>query len=606
VTSHGLTKPNPTERSPLRKVEGLVGCIGPWRFDSSQPHSSTGPVPQSAVPRPASPGRAGRNRGARGAVDAANRRRPHRAAGGDGCLGPDRGGHPASVSPLDPLQSSHRSPWIERAEAEAEPHPALEGDLEAEVAVVGAGITGMTTALLLAREGRSVIVVDQGRVGTGTTGHSTAKVTSQHGLTYARIRLTHGADGARAYAQANEAAKQRIVELAAEGIDCDLRRRDAWVYAESWWQRKLLERETASAREAGLPAELLEEAPLPFATRGGMRFTGQAELDPQRYVLGLAARFEQAGGRIFERTRATQVHEDGAGATVVTERGRIRASQVVLATLIPFLDRGLFFARAFGARSYAITARLSEAPGEAMLISAGSPMRSIRALPWQGGELLMVGGEGHDTGSSQAEPERYERLAEFAGRHWRVSSIEHRWSAQDFIPDDGVPYIGPLHLRSERVRVATGLKKWGITGGTVAAMLFADAIAGRTNDWSSLFSSTRIKPLAQAPKLLAENSRVGVHFLGDRLRERGGRPIEDLAPGEGAIVTAAGSKVAGYRDRSGNLHAVSSRCTHLYCQLRWNGAEESWDCPCHASRFSVDGEVLNGPAVRALEQRPIA
>jgi Rieske Fe-S protein len=232
-------------------------------------------------------------------------------------------------------------------------------------------------------------------------------------------------------------------------------------------------------------------------------------------------------------------------------------------------------------------------------------VRSIRSVRDGNDELLMVGGEGHSTGSSEAKPERYEKLAEFARRHWDVELIKHRWSSQDYVPDDHVPYIGPINRFSKRIHVATGLKKWGITGGTVAAELIADRIAGRDNAASGLFSSTRIKPLAEAPKFLSENARVPLHMVGDRIRDRGDRPIEDLQPGEGAIVSASSGKVAGYRDEGGELHAVSTRCTHLGCQVRWNAAERTWDCPCHASRFDVDGRVLNGPAVDPLAPRVV-
>ena len=238
-----------------------------------------------------------------------------------------------------------------------------------------------------------------------------------------------------------------------------------------------------------------------------------------------------------------------------------------------------------------------------MLITAGEPSRSIRTQPFEGEELLIIGGEGHDVGSDEAEPERYERLAEFAQEHWAVREISHRWSTQDYVPADNVPYIGRLHPLSKRLWTATGLKKWGMTAGTVAAELITDAIEGRENPDASLFSSTRLSPKGEGPTLVTENTKVAAHFFGDRLKERGGRSIEDLEPGEGAIVTAAGQKVAGYRDPEGGLHAVSSRCTHLYCQVKWNSAERSWDCPCHGSRFGVDGEVLNGPAVKPLPPR---
>jgi glycine/D-amino acid oxidase-like deaminating enzyme/nitrite reductase/ring-hydroxylating ferredoxin subunit len=500
-----------------------------------------------------------------------------------------------------PENAEHRSLWLDTSGPQPE-HPPLGGDHHADVAVIGAGITGMTAALLLARAGRSVAVVDQHVVAGGTTGHSTAKITSQHGRNYGVLRLIHGRDDARRYAQAMEAAKEQIAGLVAEGIECGFRRRAAYLYGSAGWQRPLIEREADAAAQAGLPAEFVETTPLPFDVHGAVRFDDQAEFDPRAYVLGLARLLVEAGGSVFERTRARQVRE-GEPCRVETDRGTLIADDVVVATLMPFVDRGGFFARAFANRSYIVTARIASGPPDGMFINAGPPTRSLRSHPVGGEELLLVGGEGHHVGSSKARPERYDALIEFARRHWDVRSIEHRWSSQDYSPGDLVPYAGRLHLRSRHVYVATGLKKWGITAGPAAATLIADAILGRENDAAGLFSSTRVRP-QEAPRFMLENSRVGIRFFADRLKHRGSRPIDDLAPGEGDIVSAGGRKVAGHRDDDGALHAVSSRCTHLGCQVVWNAAERTWDCPCHASRFDVDGEVLNGPAVEPLEPRP--
>ena len=496
----------------------------------------------------------------------------------------------------------HVSLWLDSAPASD--YPPLDGERRFDVAVVGAGITGLTAALLLARDGLSVGVVDQQRVGAGTTGHTTGKVSSQHSVTYARIRRTHGEEGARAYGASMEAAKERIAALVAEGIDCDFRRRAAYLYATRALERRLVEKEADAARQAGLPASYVETTPLPFDVKGALRFEGQAELHAQRYLLGLAQRLEGEGGRIFERTRAIDV--DGGGPyTVRTERAPIHAQHVVVATLMPFLDRGGFFARAFPSRSYAITARVGQDLPEGMFINAAPPIRSIRAVPYDGAELLVLMGESHHTGAKKALPERYAKLREFGQAHWDLQAIEHHWSAQDYSPADGVPYIGPLRRRSRGVYVATGFKKWGLTGGTLAAMLITDAIAGRDNPWAELFDSKRLKLLAEGPRVTAENARVGARFFGDRLRSPGRRDIEDLALGEGAVVSSRGRRVAGYRGEDGKLHAVSTRCTHLACQVAWNAAERTWDCPCHGSRFGVDGEILNGPAVKPLEKRPI-
>ncbi len=497
--------------------------------------------------------------------------------------------------------ATHGSLWFDRIDAPV--HAPLEGERTFDVAVVGAGITGLTTALLLTREGLSVCVLDQAEVASGTSGHTTAKVTSQHHLTYATLRTTHGRDGAAAYGAAMEAAKEQVSVLA-EGIDCDLRRRPAHVYATQESEVASLERELQAAREAGLPAFLDESAPVPFRTYASLRFDDQIELHPRRYLLGLAERLVAEGGVIFEHTRALRVDESSDTCVVRTDHGRVTARDVVVATLLPFLDRGGFFARAHATRSYVVTARVRGDLPSAMLISAASPLRSIRAVPHGDEELLMIGGEGHRPGSSKADPARYDALAVFARQHWDVVEVTHRWSAQDYTSDDGVPYIGRLNLLSHRIRVATGFKKWGMTAGTLAGQLLCDDIVGRENPWAPFFSSTRVKPLAEAPRFVTENARVGYHFVADRVLDRGQRDIGDLAPGEGAIVSAAGHKVAGYRDDAGELHAVSATCTHLGCQVAWNAAERTWDCPCHASRFDPDGEVIEGPATRPLEPRP--
>ncbi len=359
----------------------------------------------------------------------------------------------------------HISLWL--ANGTATNHPPLEGTHQCDVAVVGAGITGLTTALLLAREGRSVAVLDQGRIGTGVTGHTTAKVTSQHGATYLRLRLTLGRAAAETYGAANEAAKERIASFVEEGIDCDFRRRPRTCTRPRGWSGSWSSaRRGPLQRQVSLPPSSTKRLS-PSRPTAPLRFDAQAEFHPYRYLTGLARLLEEAGGRLFERTRAVQVHE-GAPCRAEAESGDVLADHVVVATLIPFLDRGFFFARAFPSRSYAVSARIEGPPPDGMFINVGSPTRSIRAHPDGNSELLLVGGEGHKVGSGKAQPERYERLVEFASRHWDVQAVEHRWSAQDYSPDDGVPYVGPLHPRSRHIHVATGLKKWGITGGTAA------------------------------------------------------------------------------------------------------------------------------------------
>jgi Rieske Fe-S protein len=263
------------------------------------------------------------------------------------------------------------------------------------------------------------------------------------------------------------------------------------------------------------------------------------------------------------------------------------------------------FARVHAERSYAILCRIDGDPPPGMYISGDSPTRSVRAVPVAGEELLLVGGEGHKTGWGGDTAQRYRTLEAFARKYWDVRSIEYRWSAQDNVTVDTVPYIGRLTPSSRRLFTATGFAKWGLTGGTVAALLLSDLVLRRENRWSKLFDPYRIKPLSGAVELVEQNLQVGLRFVGDRVTKRGTRSIAELRPGEGDIVRVDGQKVAGHRREDGSLVAVSTRCTHLGCQLNWNTAERSWDCPCHGSRFSPEGKVLQGPAVHGLERKPV-
>jgi glycine/D-amino acid oxidase-like deaminating enzyme/nitrite reductase/ring-hydroxylating ferredoxin subunit len=497
------------------------------------------------------------------------------------------------------------SVWIETGPAQPA-FPELDGDVQADVAVIGGGIVGITTALLLTEAGVRVALLEADRLVHGVTGHTTAKVTSQHGLVYDRLRSRFGSDGAETYGEANETALAWIAErVERDGIDCDFRRRAAYVYATSSSERSNVESEAEAAAAAGLPARMADTVPLPFAVEGAVRFDDQAEFHVRRYLLALVDALTAGGCRIFEHSRAVEVDSHGRPAAVKTAGGRVVADQVVVATHYPFLDRSLAFARVHPERSYAILCRIAGTPPDGMLISAGSPTRSVRAVPVDGEDLLLVGGEGHRTGTGGDTEERYRRLEAFAREHWDVRSVDYRWSAQDNRTVDQVPYVGRLSPREDRVFMATGFAKWGMTGGTAAALLLGDLLTGRESAWASFFDPNRLTLRASAPRLVKENLQAGLRFVGDRVTKPGRRSAEDLLPGEGDIVRLGGERVAAYRDEAGTLHAVSPTCTHLGCQVNFNAAERSWDCPCHGSRFAPDGSVLQGPAVHGLERRPV-
>ncbi len=491
--------------------------------------------------------------------------------------------------------TARHSLWLDGLPTSPRTRPAPEGEFD--VAVIGGGITGITTALLLKRAGARVAVIEAVSVGSGVTGATTAKVTALQSTVLSQIRKRHGEDAAGVYAQAGAAAVEQVATLVGElGIDCDLARRPAATYAAEESDMASVTAEHEAAVAAGLPAELVEDPGLPYPVAGAVHLAGQLELHPVRYVRGLAEALDGDGSVVLEGIRALGV-DDGAPCRVKTSGPTIAAQHVVVATHYPLLDRGLFFARLEPQRSYCVAARVKGAPPRVMAISAGSPTRSIRSHV----DLLIVGGEGHTVGAREATPERFAALEAFAREHWDVEEITHRWSAQDPVPYDSLPVVGPYVPGSSRLFVASGFMKWGLTSGTFAAMILRDRIGGEDNPWAATFAPNRVS-LRSAPKLAEMNARVGVDFVGDRLKPGEAGSEDDVPPGEARVVRNGLARTGVYRDEAGDLHAVSLRCTHLGCLLRFNAAETSWDCPCHGSRFDVDGRVLEGPAVDPLDR----
>ena len=483
-------------------------------------------------------------------------------------------------------------------------YPELSSDLQVDVAVVGAGITGVTAAVLLKRAGKTVALLDAKRIVQGATGYTTAKVTSGHGALYSKLVDSFGEDGARVYAESNQAAIERIDELGpSAGIDCDFERKDNYVFAHSPQERTQLEREAAVMTRLGLPASFVTDTPLPFAVAGAVRLEHQAQFHPRKYLLGLADTIPGDGSHVFENTRATFVNS-GKTAVVETPRGNVRAGDVVLATHLPFMDRGLFFAKAHPHRSYAVAAPIApeEAP-DGMFINAGTPTRSVRTIRDGDRLLIQAGGQGHKPGLAGDEPERYEVLEAFLHEHWpSAGPVEYRWSTQDYMSADRVPYVGRLTRRSGHVYTATGYSKWGMTAGTVAAGLITDAILGRASPWADLYDAKRLNLRASGGKLLKENAATGLRFVAQRVSRADKRRPEELAEGEGAVMRLGGLKRAVYKDEQGVVHVLSPVCRHLWCYVEWNAAERSWDCPCHGSRYNAEGRAIQGPTVQDLRR----
>ncbi|HEX8556659.1 MAG TPA: FAD-dependent oxidoreductase [Pyrinomonadaceae bacterium] len=484
-------------------------------------------------------------------------------------------------------------------------YPSLSGDVSVDVAVLGGGIAGVATAYLLKQAGATVAVVEAGRVVESVTGNTTAKITSLHGLIYDQLVSDFGEEKARLYGEAQEAAKEKIASLVEGlGIDCDFRRAAAYTYTLDEREKEQVEREVEAARRLGLPATYTEETELPFAVRAAVRFDDQAQFHPRKYLLALAERIPGGGSHVFERTRAFDI-EDGEPCAVKASGGTVRAKSVVVATHFPYYDPNIYFAAMYPTRSYVLGCRLNGPAPRGMYVGTGASRNSIRNSPYEGGEIVMLGGGRHKTGQGGDTRERYQRLEEWARANFDVASVEFRWSTQDNNTVDGVPYIGRLSSGSKHVYVATGFKGWGMTNSHVAALLLGDMIQGRANPWAEVFDPSRFKPVTSARDFVRENMNVAKEFMADRVSTPELGSLDVIPPGHGEVVEWRGERVAVYKDEGGRVSACSAVCTHMGCVVHWNSAERSWDCPCHGSRFNYDGKVIQGPANEALEPKQL-
>ena len=491
--------------------------------------------------------------------------------------------------------------WI--ATTPATDYPALKGDITVDVAVVGGGITGLTVAALLKEAGARAAVVERRRIATGTTGHTTAKLTSLHSLIYRYLIDTFGEEKARMYADANQRAIGMVREQAERlGIDCNYQYMPAYSFTGDEQRVADIDAEVEAARSLGLPVERTGPVALPVSSLAAVRFDSQALFHPRKYCLGLASFIDGGGSRIFEESGVLSIEGEGP-CTVQTANGRVMADWAIIATLLPFGQQGFFYARTKPSRSYALAARVENPSPDGMYLSVDTPTRSVRPYPPGAGTVLVIEGESQRPGEHRDTQQEYDILERWTRQHFQVQEIEYQWSAQDYMPLDRVPYVGKVSPGTDRVLVATGFKKWGMSNGTAAAMMLADTVLGKQSPWFPVFDSDRLDIKASAASFVKDNATVVKDFVAGHME---GRPaVTDLKPGEGRVIEVNEERIAAYRDPAGQIKAVSATCTHMGCIVGFNDAERTWDCPCHGSRFTLDGEVIEGPAVYPLEKKAL-
>jgi glycine/D-amino acid oxidase-like deaminating enzyme/nitrite reductase/ring-hydroxylating ferredoxin subunit len=480
-------------------------------------------------------------------------------------------------------------------------YPSLNEDLKLDVAIVGGGITGILSAYLLKQKGLNVAILEADRILQGTTGHTTAKITSQHELIYSQVKSKISEDFASQYADANESSIRMLEAIAKENnIECDWVPQSAYVYT---LQDKYVEKIQAEAKVAsdfGIKATYLEEIPLNFPIKAAVRFDNQAQFHPRKFLQALAKKITSEGVQIFEQSRIVDIEEDGSYILSTAQGHTISAEKVIIASHYPFYNKhGFYFTRIYPERSYVVAIKAKEKYPGGMYITAEDPGRSLRSQVSEHGELLLVGGEHHKTGQGEDTLKHYQALVDYANESFTVEDIPYRWSTQDCMTLDSLPYVGHFTSNTPNLYIATGYGKWGMTNSMAASTILRDLIVDGRSAWQDVYNPSRETLLASAKNFIVENLNVA-----DQLIEGKISPLPqsiDIKPGEGKIIEANGQRAGAYRDEQGTLHIVDTTCTHMGCELNWNSAEKSWDCPCHGSRFSYEGDVIEGPALRPLD-----
>lgn len=492
--------------------------------------------------------------------------------------------------------------WMETAN-QPEEYTALSGNERCDVAVIGAGITGITTAVLLAKTGAKVVVLDADRAGTGTTGYTTAKITVQHALKYQELTKDRGL----AYFAVNQAGLSQIDSLIKEHhIDCDFEKLPSFVYTCNEDEIKYIEKEKQAYDTLGIKGYISSDIGLPFDVQRAIAIEDQAQFHPLKYLFALLDVFNKHGGKLYEFTKVMGLQQ-GNPCVVQCERGDLKADSVVIATNYPVIDfPGLFFMKLHRERSYIISTDASNIEVTGIYINAGRPVNSIRTYRGDGDNQLMLGGYGHKTGQEDDDKNAYNSLTRLLKEKFdRANPIPgYGWSAQDCVTLDGLPYIGKISKRAHNVYVATGYAKWGMTNAAAAAMMITDSIAGTSTIDSDLikpFSPCRFTPCASAKDFFVQTGHVIKEYTVGNASVPVGT-YDDVAPGKGAILRINGKTQAVYKDHNGITRAFKARCTHLSCPLEYNESENTFDCSCHGSRFAVNGSVLEGPAKLPLER----
>ncbi|MFZ3580107.1 FAD-dependent oxidoreductase [Virgibacillus sp. DJP39] len=472
-------------------------------------------------------------------------------------------------------------------------YTSLSKNITVDVVVAGGGIAGITTAYMLAKKGKKVALVEARKLVSGTTGFTTSKLTAQHDLIYDKLIERYGIDTAKKYYQANMEALAIIKRIQKEEeIDCDLEESNAYVFTESDRWTEQLDKEAKAYDKLGIDGELVDDIPLERNVKSAIVMDNQAQFHPTKYLHELLQSIKKNGGEIYENTAVMDV-DNNDGITCFTDQDySITCENVVFATHAPTYEPDDFYSGNLKPESsYALAIKAEKPfPGD-MYISAEKPKRTMKGIQHQGENYILVGGESHDTGDGISSHQRYKELVDYADNLFGVKEVVDHWSSHDLYSPDRIPFIGKMFSGKKNIYTATGFGKWGLTNATIGAEVITDLIEGKFNAYTALFSPFR------------EINEIEKEYKSETTSKSdadSATKTEDLANGQGAVIKMNGEDVGAYRDTNGKLHLLDISCTHMGCGVAWNDGDQTWDCPCHGSRFNATGKVIEGPALEPL------
>lgn len=492
--------------------------------------------------------------------------------------------------------------WIESTKDEGN-YKTLDTDVSCDVCIIGAGMFGLSTAYYLSKKGLNVIVLDKANIGTKTSGYTTAKITSQHGLIYDYLIQSFGADIAKDYLFANEEAIKNIKEIVnTEKIDCDLVTQSNFVYTTNEDEIDTIKKEVSDVNSLGLNAQFVTQTLLPFNICGAIMFPNQAQFHPRKYMLGLCNCVFQNSSQIYTNTLVYDVKNKNDYYETYTKDYTVKSKYVVLASHYPFINfPGFYFTKMYQETSYIIGVDTKTGFLDGMYITSSDPTFSFRSAKNGNRNILLIGGVNHKTGADDVTYySTYDILEQKAKKLYPNCEVLYKWNTRDCIALDKVPYIGEFSNLMPNMYVGTGFNKWGMTSTNVAANIITDKILGIKNKYETVFTSTRLKPLKNIEEIKNMVKQTVTSLVVDKLKLPD-ETISSIKKDSGTIVEIDGIKIGIYKDNSDNLFAVAPTCTHLGCLLVWNNIDKTWDCPCHGSRFDYKGKNIYDPAFKNLK-----